>query len=266
MKNGIILILLICTLSSCQRVVRDTNHLHNPKAQNSQCVKYELAQLANKNPQQIIEHTGYTISYNPVWKIPNWVAYSLTKSETMGTVPRDKNFYPDPAIKKDPITREDYNGVGKIGMSRGHMAPAGDMKWSETAMKESCYMTNICPQSSNLNNGDWKSLEEHARNWAIKYREVFIACGPIVEDDYLTIGRGIAIPNYFYKVILRRKENSWTAIGFVFANEAGSKPLMTHMFSVDEVEELTGIDFFYHLPDSIENKIEAEYIVSDWTL
>ena len=52
----------------------------------------------------------------------------------------------------------------------------------------------------------------------------------------------------------------------MFANEAGSKPLMTRMLSVDEVEELTGIDFFFQLPDSIENNIEAEYMASDWTL
>lgn len=266
MKQIFILFLVLCTLTSCQRVVRDANHLQNPKTQNSQCIKYELALLKNDNSQQIIEHSGYTVSFNPIWRIPNWVAYGLTKSEVMGTVPRDKNFYPDPAIKKDPVTRADYNGVGKIGMSRGHMAPAGDMKWSETAMQESCYMTNICPQNNNLNNGDWKSLEEHARNWAIKYGEIFITCGPIVEDDYLTIGREIAIPKFFYKVFLRKQENNWTSIGFLFANEAGSKPLMTRMLSVDEIEELTGIDFFFQLPDSIENKVEAKYIVSDWTL
>lgn len=262
-----ILLIFLFLLTSCQRVVRDTNHQQKiiPHSKNIG-IKYELAKLTNNNPQQIIEHVGYTVSYNQQWRIPNWVAYDFTKSEAIGIVPRDKNFYPDPEIKNDPVTKEDYNGVGKIGMSRGHMAPAGDMKWSETAMRESCYMTNICPQSSNLNNGDWKSLEEHARSWAIRYGKIYIACGPIVNEDYSTIGRRIAIPKSFYKVFLRKTDNSWTAIGFIFDNVAGSKPLMTYMLPVDDVEKRTGIDFFYQIPDSIENKIEAEYTVSDWTL
>lgn len=228
-------------------------------------VAYELPRLNNHQPEQVIEHLGYTVSYNPKWLVPNWVAYELTSIETNGEKERSNHFKPDPLVKGDPVTTSDYS---KSGYDRGHMAPAADMKWSEQAMHESFYMTNICPQLHNLNAGDWKDLEELARDWARKYGNIYIACGPIVETNYHTIGKNhsIAVPSAFYKVFLRQTNSGWTSIGFIMQNKAGNRPLMTYMLSVDEVEEQTGIDFFYNLPDSIESKVEGTYSISDWSL
>ena len=251
---------LFLFLIACQRVAS------TPRLQNETLacpVQYELARIENGNAQQIIEHLAYTVSYNPTWKIPNWVAYSLTREETYGDVPREKRFSPDPMVKGERVTHQDYTNSG---YDRGHMAPAGDMKWSEQAMRESFYMSNICPQNHNLNGGDWKALEELARDWARKYDEVFIVCGPIVYPDYSTIGNehSIAVPSAFYKVFLRKTASSWASIGFVFQNEPGHKPLLTYVASVNEIEELTGIDFFYNLPDDIEEQVESDYDISYW--
>ena len=226
---------------------------------------YELPRLNNHQPEQVIEHLGYTVSYNPQWLVPNWVAYELINSETYGEQERSNHFKPDPLVKGDPVVTSDYSNSG---YDRGHMAPAADMKWSEQAMRESFYMTNICPQIHSLNAGDWKDLEELARDWAQRYEKIYIACGPIMEADYQTIGKthSIAVPSAFYKVFLRKICNGWTSIGFIMPNKAGNRPLMTYMFTVDEVEEQTGLDFFYNLPDSIESQVENTYSVSDWTL
>lgn len=214
---------------------------------------------------QVIEHYAYTVSYNFEWLIPNWVAYSLTDDETYGTVPREDSFYPDPLIKGVAIETGEYT---HSGYDRGHMAPAADMKWSEQAMYESFYMTNVCPQNRNLNRGDWNDLEELARDWARKYGEIYIVCGPLVSQDYRTIGQNkkIAIPNAFFKVFLRQTDTSWTAIGFVMPNQAGNRPLMTYTLSIDEVEQLSGIDFFYNLPDNMEDDVEKEFSVRDWNI
>jgi endonuclease G len=67
-------------------------------------------------------------------------------------------------------------------------------------------------------------------------------------------------------VFLRQKGEEWTAIGFVMPNEAVNRPMMTYMLSVDEVEAMSGIDFFYNLPNSIEDVVEKDYLISDWTL
>jgi len=232
---------------------------------NTAAMPYELPRLNNQQPEQIIEHLGYTVSYNPEWLVPNWVAYELTNAETSGEEERSNHFKPDPLVKGDPVVTADYS---KSGYDRGHMAPAADMKWSEQAMRESFYMTNICPQLHNLNAGDWKDLEELAREWAQQYGNIYIACGPIVEEGYQTIGKthSIAVPAAFYKVFLRQTRKGWTSIGFVMPNKAGNRPLMTYMLTVDEIEEQTGLDFFYHLPDSIETQVERTFTVSDWTL
>ena len=226
----------------------------------------EIPVLQTARPQQVIEHLGYTVSYHPTWRIPNWVAYELTAEEVNGDLGRSDKFLPDPMVEGDPVVTKDYS---HSGYDRGHMAPAADMKWSEQAMKESFYMTNICPQNHNNNAGDWKDLEMLVRDLASTYDHIYICCGPIVTDTTMTIGveRPIVVPQAFYKVLLRRKaEGDWSAIGFVMPNAAGNQPLMTYMLPVDRVEQMTGIDFFPALPDSIESIVEADFTISDWTV
>jgi len=215
--------------------------------------------------EQIINHLGFTVSYNGDWKIPNWVAYELTKEETEGTVPRYDKFVPDPEISsKESATTYDYTNTG---WDRGHMAPAADMKWSEQAMIESFYLSNICPQNSNLNRGIWEDLESQVRELAKQKGRIYVVCGPIVSKQPKTIGTNkVTIPDAFFKVLLQNKDDNWCAIGFLFANVSGRKLLSTYAMSVDEIETVTGIDFFPTLPDELENAIESEVDFTQWTI
>lgn len=242
--------------------VLDADNAEQPSIENPHL---ELASQTTK-PEQIIEHTGYTVSYHPYWYIPNWVAYELTDAEVDGLEERSNHFVPDPLVKGDPVVTKDYSNSG---YDRGHMAPAADMKWSEQAMKESFYMTNMCPQNHSCNAGDWKDLEEFGRDLARKYKSIYICCGPIVTDTTTTIGlyHRIVVPQSFFKAFLRQKVNGeWTCIGFIMPNAPGNRPLMTYMVPVDDVEKQTGIDLFYQLSDSIEKSIEKDFNISDWTL
>lgn len=229
--------------------------------------KYELPKIQSTQPEKIVHHSGYSVSFNTDWLIPNWVAYELTAEEVAGVEPLGNDFVPDPKIYQSPSTDEYKNS----GYDRGHMAPAADMKWSKQAMTESFYTSNICPQNKNLNKGDWKDLEEHVRNMATKYDHIFVACGPIVSTKPKTIGQSsysgrVAVPDAFYKVILRQKEDSWSAVGFMMPNQAGHKPLNKYAMSVDDIEMITDIDFFVALPDSIEEIVESTYNLKDWDL
>lgn len=217
----------------------------------------ELPVMQEKRAEQVIEHIGYTVSYNPKWNIPNWVAYSLTADETSGDEERDNHFNPDPLVKGDPVVTRDYSNSG---YDRGHMAPAGDFKWSEQAMQESFYMTNMCPQNHNLNTGDWNDLECRVRYLARKYGEVFICCGPIVQDGYETIGNyhTIAVPQAFFKTILIQKKGQWMGAAYVFDNKpkSGQYDLDHYQVTIDQLEELTNMDFFSMLPDDVEELVE----------
>jgi len=213
----------------------------------------------------LVSHVGYSASYNPLTRIPNWVAYELTKEETMGTVKRDSRFYNDPSIPLNlQATFDDYRNEDR--WDKGHMAPAGDMKWSEQAMLESCYFTNICPQNRNLNNGDWKSLEEKCRSWAQKYGNINIICGPIIGTMRNgTLGKNqVVIPDAFFKIIMVKKSEQYEGVAFVFENKAGHRDLFDYAMSIDSVELITGLDFFGQLQNEIENEMESDFNKSFW--
>lgn len=226
--------------------------------------KLEIPVFAQNRTSQVVEHKGFTVSYNADWRIPNWVAYELTKFESEGTCERARHFIPDPEVRGVCPETRDYSNSG---YDRGHMAPAGDMKWDEQAMRESFYLSNICPQNHNLNAGVWKSLEEKVRNWAQQYGSVYVVCGPIVSSNSSVIGScDISVPEAFYKVLLIPMGGTYQAIGFYFENKAGTRPLKTFCKTVDEVEAMTKIDFFPQLDDKIENSIEANIDFSFWNL
>lgn len=217
----------------------------------------ELPHYAPSRGGQLIRHTGYTVQYDADYKTPQWVAWELTAAEAEGTEPRGKHFMADPQVRGASAQDTDYKGSG---YDRGHMAPAADMKWSSRAMEESFYLSNICPQNRNLNRGDWKDLEELTRHWALRYGAVSIAAGPIYETKSpKRIGANrVAVPDAFFKVLLVGYPENPKAYGFIFKNEAGSRPLSYYQLTVDEVERRTKMDFFPALPDNVEQRIEAQ--------
>lgn len=224
----------------------------------------ELAIPISITPQQeqIIRHTGYTVSYNKELKLPNWVSYELTREETKGKEKRNNRFIADPLVKGIIATNADY---ARSGYDKGHMAPAADMKWSPQAMKESFYFSNMCPQHPQLNRRGWKNLEEKIRDWAIADSAIIIICGPIITKQPKTIGKNkVAVPQQYFKVILSPFVRPMRAIGFLFNNRQALEPLSTYAVTVDSIERLTNMDFFASLPDEIENKIEAEKNYFQW--
>ena len=210
--------------------------------------------------QQIVDYEGYTSSFNADLRIPNYVVYELTDKETEGTEPRADGFMQDESVKGCPTT-DDYRGSG---YDRGHMAPAGDMKWSKKAMQQSFYLTNICPQNHSLNSGGWKRLEEKVRTWAARDGSLIVVTGPIIEGNVKRLNSGVAVPTGFFKVLLAPNANPMRAIGFIYKNEGGQKKVELQAVSVDDVEAATGLDFFSSLPDETETKIEKTCDFYEW--
>lgn len=218
--------------------------------------KPEIPVTLTKRNERILKRSGYMVSYNSFYKTPNWVAWELTRRETKGKNVRISRFSPDPDLPEPRVTHADYT---RSGYDRGHMAPAADMKWSQQAMQESFYMSNVCPQNQKLNRDDWNDLEETCRLWARKYGAVYIACGPIYDSKQpKRIGEHkVAVPDRFFKVVLINNATNPVAMGFIFPNAAHHQKLEKYMYSVDAVEKITGLDFFSPLPDSTERRIEA---------
>lgn len=216
-------------------------------------------------PEQVLYRKGYTVSYNKDLRIPNWVAWHLTASRLKGNTKRSESAFHEDESVSEPRAK-DFDYV-RSGYDRGHMCPAGDNKWSQKAMEESFLFTNICPQAPSLNRGDWNEMEQACRKWAKQYGDIYIVCGPIFyKKRHKTIGKDkVAVPDAFFKVVLVMNDTP-KAIGFIYKNGDENRPKGDYANSVDEVERITGIDFFPSLPDKIEKKIEARYDAADWNL
>lgn len=223
---------------------------------------YGLEVPSFSNSEIILKRIAYTSSYDAKNKIPKWVAWHLTAEHTFGEQRRLSNFIVDEDVPSPRAEIIDYKGSG---YDRGHMCPAGDNKWGFEPMRETFLLSNICPQNTNLNCGDWNELEIKCREWASKYGDIYIVTGPILyKKEHYTIGPNkVTVPEAFFKVILCMKGEP-KGIGFIYKNEACNKPTSSYVNSIDDVERITGIDFFHSLPDDIENNVESSYDLKDW--
>ncbi len=212
----------------------------------------------------IVEHTGYTLCYSEDAKQPYWVAYILTADEVFAnTAQRANNFHEDPYIPTGSATLSDYKGSG---YDRGHMIPAADLKWSEKAMDDSFYMSNMSPQVPSFNRGIWGDLEAVVRTFAVQNKAVCVVTGPVLTDGpYERIGANeVYVPKFYFKAILDYTVPEYKAIGFLLANEGSKESLTSFAVTIDELEEITGLDFFPLLPDEDETVLESSYDVSLW--
>jgi endonuclease G len=224
----------------------------------------EIPKTLRGDEGQILRRTGYTASYNARNRIPNWVAWHLPANHVAGRYNRNnESFHEDTEVSNPRAYDSDYRGSG---YDRGHMCPSGDNKWSREAQEQSFLFTNICPQRHNLNTGAWNDLELQCRAWAKRYGDLYIVCGPVLLDEpHRTIGRNrVVVPEAFFKVVLRKQNNYYKAIGFLYENRGASRDMSRYVRSVDEIEKLTGLDFFSELADNIESKIEQQAELRDW--
>lgn len=208
---------------------------------------------------------AYVLSHNSSHKVPDWVAYRLTREQLLaGNVPRSDDFRPD--VDLESGERSELKDYKNSGFDRGHMAPAGAMKWSERAMSESFLLSNMAPQvGAGFNRGIWKSLEEKVRVWAVARGELYVVTGPIYDSANLsTIGTNqVTVPTHFYKVIF--DPVSVEAIAFILPNKSNpSSQLPTFIVSVDAVETKAGLDFLAALEDGVEQLIEAKVQPGLW--
>lgn len=225
----------------------------------------DIAKLSSSKQEQMLYRKGYVVSYNPTTKNPNWVAWHLTKEHSNGPWVRDGIPY---MVDQDVVGKrqelEDWYDRDPI-IEHGHMCPAADNKWDEKAMIQSFLLTNICPQNRDLNRGDWDYLENRCRGWARHFGDIYIVAGPIFfTENYKTIGANkVGVPDAFFKVLLCMNKKP-KALGFIYPNESAHHKMPHYLHSVDEVEEITGIDFFFNLPDELEIEIESSSDISKW--
>lgn len=232
------------------------------KAEKVKTEALDFAKVKPGTPEQIVEYEGFRVSFNPENKTPNWVAWELLGTEVDGVVKRSDNFWCDVQVKGCPEPSDYKNS----GYDRGHLCPAADQKWSVQAMNDCFSMANMAPQDHALNAGAWQTLESKERLWAKRDSAIVIIAGPIYEvSDTERIGNaGVRVPSAFFKVLLAPYVDEPRGIGFIYPNMSSPGNMRDYSMTIDEVEEITGYDFFYNLPDDLEEKIESQASFKIW--
>ncbi len=221
--------------------------------------------LPTSTTGDIVRHKFYALSYVEKFELPEWVAYELTEERLKSEwVDRTNNFRPDPMVQSGSATPDDYR---RTNFDRGHLVPAADMAFSTEAMSETFFLSNIAPQDPGFNKGVWRELEELTRDWARRFKHLYVVTGPVLTQPVkFWIGENqVAVAPAFYKVLLDLRDPEKKAIAFIIPNETSTERIESFATSVDEVENLTGIDFFSGLMEkSLEEELEANFDVTLW--
>ena len=205
--------------------------------------------------EDIVQHMGYTASYNHTTLIPDWVAWELTAEEVCDIYDYQCSFSRDPDVEYPKASREDYS---RTGWDKGHMAPRADMKWNAQALEESYYFTNICPQDHEMNGGAWRKIEELTRRLARHYGNVYVVCGPVPHGErHKAIGpHGVYVPDTFFKALAINVGGDWRTVGFLMENSPQNFSPRHYAVTVDSVESVIGRDLFPKLPEKAESSFD----------
>ena len=257
-----LLILLLCAVAyfiifENELVTDQINNERNSEKVDSIFIKkstYVDFSLPLKTVNQVVKHQIYTLSYSESDEQAEWVAYKLFKNSINHSIKRKDNFRQDISITTGSATLKDYKNSG---FDRGHLAPAKTMSYSKETMSDSFFMSNMSPQKPSFNRGIWKKLEEKVRDLILISDSLYIVTGPVLENSLGKIGENkVTIPSAYYKTIIRFKDDKLFGIGFLLKNEKSNRELSMFSVSIDSIEKVTGLNFFYQLDSVVQNRIE----------
>lgn len=252
-------LLVVMQFLSCKQI--STKEIEEQNVQLStykENLKFDFLPTSTSN--DIYNNEAYSFSYKENFEQAEWVAYELNK-EDMSSVEYERPYFnQDKSVKTKSA---DWRNFKNSGYNKGHLCPAADRKGSYEMYQKTFLTSNASPQLYDFNAGIWNRLEQKIRYWAERYDGVYVITGGVLENGLKTIGtERVAVPNYFYKIILTKDKTNM--IGFLVPHKDSNKPLYDFVIPVDEIEKVTGIDFFSALPDDVENKLETNKGYKNW--
>lgn len=228
----------------------------------------ELPRLAGGNQHYFITHrskgrANYSLEYDVTKLHARWVAFSFDATTAQDKVARTNAWSWDPQLPAVYDTSTFFRGSG---YSRGHLVASEDRTFSEEANEQTFYYSNMSPQLQAHNAGIWHRLEHRVQSWG-RDRDfcdiLYVAKGGTISDGQIQEERlrgKMVIPKYYWMALLMKKGKEYHALAFLTEHKAYPKGAKIDelTLSVRELEQFTGIDFFHHLPDQIEQVVETE--------
>ncbi len=226
-------------------------------------------------------------SYDRRLRNPHWVAEHITPASlVVREGDRQRSVFVEDASVPE-LFRAKLKDYFRSGYDRGHQVPAADCKWSQAAMDETFFLTNMCPQvGEGFNRDYWAHFEDFVRRLTARYPSVRVVTGPLylpkrdpVDNKwyvrYEMIGSppAVAVPTHFYKVIFAETVPSVpgapdggnggapVALGaFVLPNAPipNDKPLADFEVPLEAVERASGLEFASKLPPQRRRRLCAE--------
>ncbi len=247
----------------------------------------ELPAYEESDSRKMVTHyyngsvRNFSVLYDTSHRLPLWVAYTLINSDVEGNAGRNEDWRYDPNLPAEgqpDLSRSFYGWY-----DRGHMLPSGSRQGSSVANSQTFFFSNIAPQLNGFNTGKWVDLENRVRTWRGRGLDTLyvvtgsvlqkVGCNEVVEKvgSYANSSKKSSVPNYYYKACLKLTVSgtirSYKAIGVLLPHISDPKePNLTpeEVMSIDELEALTGEDFFANLPAELEAQVEAACHPEQW--
>jgi endonuclease G len=229
----------------------------------------------NQPTNYLLDKPQYAVGYHRDRGIPNWVSWHLD-STWLGSAPRQNDFRPDTTLPTSwyQVQATDYSGSG---FDRGHHTPSADRTNTVASNSATFLMTNMMPQAPDNNQGPWEQLESYSRTLVSAGNELYIFAGGAGQGGSgsnggttnTVAGGHVTVPNVTWKVIIvlpaasgndvARVTTSTRCIAIIMPNTQGirSNTWQQYRVSVDQVEALTGYDFFSNVPANVQAAIES---------
>jgi DNA/RNA non-specific endonuclease len=227
----------------------------------------ELPRLAGGSNNYFITHrasgkVNYSLEYDVTKLHSRWVAFSFDATTAQDNVRRSDAWSWDPKI---PAMYDTSNFFRRCDYSRGHLVASEDRTFSQTANEQTFYYTNMSPQLREHNSGIWHRMENRVQEWARDRSfcdKLYVAKGGTIRDDQIEDKRikgKMVIPRYYWMALLMKKGKRYEGIAFLseHRNYGKGERIDELTLSIRELEQFTGLDFFYHLPDNIEQAVET---------
>ena len=214
---------------------------------------------------RVLERGEFTIGWSPSLKHPLWVAYHVPAEKAYEAGKRP-GFRADPGVPGSPAATA-YKGTG---YDRGHMAPnyAIATRFGAEEQKKTFYTSNIAPQRPGLNRGPWREIEHRIADlWTAKYGEIWVVVGCVPGDEEDRLPSGVDVPKAFWQVIVAQTADGVRALAVYMPKNIPSSAFPVHnIVTIDDLEQLTGLDFFPDMPDFLQKPLEADLPTRLWPI
>lgn len=219
----------------------------------------------SKMTNDLIIRDIYALSNNKETKFADWVCYRLTMHEIDGDLTIERIWKADPWLRDNETLEpnpDDYKDAHKLNdYDRGHQAPLASFKGSRHASQTN-YLSNISPQKANLNQGPWQKLEEMVRDLVRIKGEVFVMTGPVYQRPMANLPNADephSVPSGYWKIVAVEQKNQIQIAAFFFDQETPrNDEVYSHAQTVDQIEMITGLDFFWELNQQMQNVLENQ--------